>query len=595
MRRCTPFLRGLAAILVLSAAGLAAAAPAPWPEVPFQYFARQFPLPRVLGDFAGAFGLKLELSPLVGGQLNGNYSAATPTQFLDTLASSYGLTWYYHGGVLHVAKASESISRTLRVGASDVGALKAALNNLGIFDARYGWGEFADRGVVILSGPPAYVDLVMGTVAELGSGPSGGREIRVFPLKHARAEDRSFSYRDQQVTTPGVASILRGLVADQETAGGTSSLTTTPAGGTAPSALGADAPAAAERPPVRAAANARRAVIEADQRLNAVIVHDAPEHMAAYESLIRQLDVPTPLIEIEAMIMDINTDRLDSLGVAWAGRTGDFTFGFGDTSPDPGTSTVTIGAGDNINKTTILSNTTSFFVAQVNALASDGDARILARPSVLTVDNLVAVLDLSETFYVRVTGERVAELVPISTGTLLKVTPRLIEENGLRMVQLVVDIEDGKIQPGRQVDTLPTVLQSNISTQAVVRENDSLLIGGYFLDSETSSEDRVPLLGDVPVLGLLFRNSQAERQRRERLFMIRPRIIDNPSVSAARTPPAAVPLAAAVPGAAAAVVPAQPSVAAGVEPEATPKAAAEQPPAPVREVAWPKELEFVSN
>ena len=538
---------------MIFAAGMSQAAPAPWPNAPFQYFARQFTLTRVLGDFANAFGLKLQLSPAVNGQLNGNYSAATPTQFLDTLAASDGLTWYYQGGVLYVDRASESTSRTLHVGRDEIGTLKAALGSLGVFDGRFGWGEFPDRGIVIVSGPPAYVRMVSATVDELGlgAGPAVAEEMRVFPLKHARAEDREFSYRDQQVNTPGVASILRGLMGGGAGALGTTTLAMAPpaatvaatsplsgagtprradADGSAAPAAGGPMPAseAGARP---ASASGRRVIIEADQRLNAVIVRDAPERMAAYESLIRQLDVPTPLIEIEATIVDVNTDKVDQLGVNWAGRKNGVTAGFGDVSADPTSTTLTLAKGTNINQASVLANTAGFFLSQVNALASRGEARILGRPSVLTVDNLVAVLDLSETFYVRTSGERVAQLTPVTTGTLLKVTPRIIEEGGKRMVQLVVDIEDGSVQRDAQsqVDSLPTVLQSNISTQAIVMEDDSLLIGGYTLDSDSSQRDKVPLLGDLPGIGALFRTDSQDRTRRERMFLIRPRIVQNPA------------------------------------------------------------------
>ena len=531
----------------LFSAGVAQAAPAPWPNAPFQYFARQFPLTRVLGDFANAFGLKLQLSGAVSGQLNGNYSAPTPTQFLDTLAASDGLTWYYQGGVLYVDRASESTSRTLHVGRDEIGTLKAALGSLGVFDGRFGWGEFPDRGIVIVSGPPAYVRMVSATVDELGLGlgPAVAEEMRIFPLKHARAEDREFSYRDQQVNTPGVASILRGLMGGGATALGTTTLAMAPAattvaatsplsGAGAPRRADADAAGAApasEAGQRAAAASGRHVIIEADQRLNAVIVRDAPERMAAYESLIRQLDVATPLIEIEATIVDVNTDKVDQLGVNWAGRKSGVTAGFGDVSADPISTTLTLAKGTNINQASVLANTAGFFLSQINALASRGEARILGRPSVLTMDNLVAVLDLSETFYVRTSGERVAQLTPISTGTLLKVTPRIIEEGGKRMVQLVVDIEDGSVQRDAQsqVGSLPTVLQSNISTQAVVMEDDSLLIGGYTLDSDSSQRDKVPLLGDLPVVGALFRTDSRDRTRRERMFLIRPRIVQNPA------------------------------------------------------------------
>ena len=217
-------LRSILAATALCTASLAIAAPAPWPAASFQYFAKQFPMSKVFGDFAGAFGLKLVISPQVDGKLNGDYTANTPTQFLDTVTAAYGLTWYYQGGVLYIDKASETMSRTLRVSRSDVASLKQALTSLGIFDARFGWAEFAERGVIVMSGPPSYVNLVTKTIDDLGMGPGGGEEMRVFPLRHARAEDRSFAFRDQQVNTPGVASILRSLLSDS---GGSSRLGTT--------------------------------------------------------------------------------------------------------------------------------------------------------------------------------------------------------------------------------------------------------------------------------------------------------------------------------------------------------------------------------
>ena len=547
---------------------LAHAAPPPWPAASFQYFAKQSPLSKVLTDFTGAFGLQLAMGPGVQGTVNGNYATANPSQFLDSLGASYGLTWYYRGGVLHVDRAADSLSRTLRVGRDGVPTLRRALESLGIFDARFGWGEFADRGVVIVSGPPSYVNAVAGTVDELGLGAAaGGEEIRMFPLKHARAEDRTFSYRDQQVTTPGIATILRGLVADG-TAGALGTTTTNaPSAGSA--TVATTAPLSGGGDPRRAVAQdkgdggdtrvdtradtrgggsgsgggggnaagrmpsspapAHRAVIQADQRLNAVIVKDQPERMAAYEALIKQLDVPTPLVEIEAMIVDVNTDKVDSLGINWAGRKNGVTAGFGDVNADPVATTINIGKGTGFDSANLFANTANFFVSQVNALASRGEARILGRPSVLTVDNLVAVLDLSETFYVKTSGERVAQLTPISTGTLLKVTPRIIDENGRHMVQLIVDIEDGTVQRTEQVDQLPTVLQSNISTQAVILEDDSLLIGGYTLESDSTKRDKVPLLGDLPGIGALFRTDGKTGTRRERMFLIRPHIVQNPA------------------------------------------------------------------
>mgnify|MGYP000875219381 CR=1 FL=1 len=158
-------------------------------------------------------------------------------------------------------------------------------------------------------------------------------------------------------------------------------------------------------------------------------------------------------------------------------------------------------------------------------LEGTGDARIVARPSVLTVDNLGAVLDLSETFYIRVQGERVADVIPITTGTLLKVTPRLITGKGKNQIQLVVDVEDGALQD-QKFDQIPTIRKSSVATQAVVNENETLLIGGYFLDQTVSNKDRVPGVGQVPVVGWFFGHETGSKQRRERLFMITPRVVN---------------------------------------------------------------------
>ncbi len=117
MGRSTPAWRGAAAAVVLACfGGQCLAASTPWPEVQFRYFARQYELARVLHDFADTFGLKLELSDKVSGQISGEITATSPTVFLDALSSSYGFDWYYQDGVLYVTKSVEWSSQVLHVG-----------------------------------------------------------------------------------------------------------------------------------------------------------------------------------------------------------------------------------------------------------------------------------------------------------------------------------------------------------------------------------------------------------------------------------------------------------------------------------------------
>jgi filamentous hemagglutinin family protein len=118
--------------------------------------------------------------------------------------------------------------------------------------------------------------------------------------------------------------------------------------------------------------------------------------------------------------------------------------------------------------------------------------------------------------------------------TSLRVTPRLIEGE-LAAIQMAIDIEDGQIQD-RQIDTLPTVRRSTVSTQAIVRHTESLLIAGYITDQAINAVQKVPLLGNLPVVGPLFSTRSVTSQKRERLFLIRPRL-----VGLGMAPPSAVP------------------------------------------------------
>lgn len=262
--------------------------------------------------------------------------------------------------------------------------------------------------------------------------------------------------------------------------------------------------------------------IQSDPRLNALIVQDVPERMPIYERLIAQLDLPTPLIEIEAMILDVNSERAKDLGINWSLRSNRATVGFGSASGEqgPGIIGATLSAG---SSTIVGGGGGMTLLTQIQMLEREGDARVQSRPSVLTTDNIGALLDLSETFYIRVLGERVATVSSVTAGTTLRVTPRLIE-GASPSIQLTIDIEDGQIED-RQIDALPTVRRSTLSTQAIVGQEETLLIAGYSSDQNITANQKVPFLGDLPGVGLLFSTKTRVVQKRERLFMIKPKVI----------------------------------------------------------------------
>jgi type III secretion protein C len=274
-----------------------------------------------------------------------------------------------------------------------------------------------------------------------------------------------------------------------------------------------------------------RPVIQADSRLNALIIKDTPQRMAIYEELISLLDVPSKLVEIEAVIVDVNSTRVSELGIDWGARAGNVAGGFGQPGLAPDAMTSTFITGKNVNPTTVIPDAGSYLMARIKALEGDGDARVVSRPSVLTIDNLGALLDLSDTLYIRTTGERVASVVPVTVGTTLRVTPHIINTNGLNSIHLVVDIEDGAIQDDRKFDGLPTVRRSTIGTQAVMGEKESLLIGGLNSESNLRQNNSVPGISKWPLIGFFFKKRSSTMEKRERLFLITPKIISESSVS----------------------------------------------------------------
>jgi type III secretion protein C len=551
------------------------AGPPPWASAPYSYYADNAQLTTVLREFASSFSLSLQLSPQVQGTVNGRFNAQSPTEFLDRLGSVYGLNWFTHAGTLFVSRTTEMDTRSITAGGSSIAAVRQALTSLGVLDTRFGWGELPEQGVALVSGPPAYVNLVERTMASLPL-TAGGQQVAVFRLKHASVDDRTILYRDRQITTPGLARVLRSLIAGNggsnstgvnnapitsvaqmpnildgaPTASNVVGLTFAPqSNGMATSAAaspnGTTASAgtttvattngtARRIAPADGAATPRRLApsIQADSRLNAIIVQDTPERIPLYKALIEQLDVATPLIEIEAMIIDVNSTRIDELGISWSGRRGGTVGGFGSMASRSDGNSLTLGAlrsTATVDPTTLVVSSGNYLMSRIRALEQSNEATVQSRPSILTLDNVGALLDLSSTFYVRTTGERVATITPITAGTTLRVTPHYIQRDEGPVIQLDVDIEDGQVQEEVTVDNIPVVRRSVVSTQAIVGEGQTLLIGGYKTTSKSNQGNKVPGLGSVPLFGLLFSNRANNEQSQERLFMIRPRLVSLPT------------------------------------------------------------------
>ena len=520
------------------------AAVPPWPVSRYSYFAdKPATLSKVLTDFAKQFGTHVKVDGSVQGMVSGRIHAGSPRAFLDQLAASHGFSWYYYQGIVYVSDAQKQIQKAIQIPQGNMQNLRQALNSMGLLEERFGWGELPDQGLLMISGPASYVQRVEKALAQIPPTALAGQKIQVFNLKHIPVDRRTFTYRNQQMTIPGAADILRTVIAggDPGTLGTQTQVLEAAAPlrlrakeqkmqeGTPRSGNQTSSGETTNRPTSRLSGNRATPVIESDPRLNAVIIRDTPEMMPVYERLIALLDQPTALIEIEALIVDITSDKMNELGIDWrynGSNKGEVGFGQNGNFNTP--SILSAAAGTPSVLAAVQINN---FLSRIRALETSKDATIVSRPSILTISNQAAVMDLSQTYYVPLQGQNVNDLAEITAGTLLKVTPRLVSRvnDRNRQIEVFVDIEDGEVSTARDGGTnLPNVSRRTINTQAVLGENTSLLIAGHRTKRNITTDNSVPVLGKLPVLGRLFRSSTKDQKSFDRLFMITPRIVSIP-------------------------------------------------------------------
>ncbi|MFI0347804.1 MAG: secretin N-terminal domain-containing protein [Chthoniobacterales bacterium] len=265
------------------------------------------------------------------------------------------------------------------------------------------------------------------------------------------------------------------------------------------------------------------AMITADVRRNAVIIRDIRANMDLYEAAIRKLDVPVRVIEISAAIVDLQLGASRTLGLnSLAVNSGTFT---------SGTNTITLGGGGTTSTTKSNVGMSGVFgtaavTAQINALSTENKAKILSRPTLLTLDNFGAMINDQNTFYVNAVGQYVSNLYNVSTGLSLQVVPHVTIYHGETRIYLQVQITDGEVVNGNTTTGIPNTKQSMLTTQSVIKEDQSLLIGGLYQKVNQKDASGYPWLYKIPVLGYLFGVKDVSKSMVERVFLITPRIVE---------------------------------------------------------------------
>jgi len=295
------------------------------------------------------------------------------------------------------------------------------------------------------------------------------------------------------------------------------------------------------------------AIIE-DYRTNSLIVQDIPSRMPIIEETLAKLDVPQPLIMIEVEMLDASRAMVDKLGFNWGQSpitmtlTGPQYTGFGLANwPSFITKAKAITSGKASTMTPGTMNFNTAYQVKLDLLKQDSETRYLARPKILTLNNETAEFKITanETIDV-VTGTTSGATQDVTTETVqreetgitLRVTPQINMDTGEITMFVMPTVKDTSTASLSLSDGSAIKDPETRTTKSIVRVRDgqTIIIGGLLRRHKIETRKKVPIFGDIPILGALFRHKDKERDlERELLVFITPHILDNKGMEIAKS------------------------------------------------------------
>ncbi len=397
---------------------------------------------------------------------------------------------------------------------------------------------------VLISGDRAVRVRIRGLIAHLDTPIESGGNTRVVYLKYANAED--------------LVSILQGVSQGQARVGATTTDATS-GGGNFTQAVpqtavntGQVTNVPNQAVPVQNNAVAARTAaetgesnvdIQADPNTNSLIITAPQDEMQNILAVIRQLDIRRAQVLVEAVIAEITEDNTREFGINFLldGSDKDVPVGFSNLggatdnllgiagAASAGGVPSTLGAGLSLALGRFATGEIDFGFL-VRAIASDADNNILSTPSIVTLDNEEAEIVVGSNVPF-VTGQQLSanNNNPFQTierqdiGLTLRVTPQINEGNTIKMniEQEVSNINTTAITGAADISTNVR----SIRTTVLVEDGQTLVLGGLIDDQFTDVEERVPLLGDIPVLGHLFRFRTTTKNKRNLMVFLHPQIM----------------------------------------------------------------------
>ncbi|MHC5349357.1 type II secretion system secretin GspD [Pseudomonas sp. A46] len=278
-------------------------------------------------------------------------------------------------------------------------------------------------------------------------------------------------------------------------------------------------------------------LISADESQNALVLMAEPSQLRVFETLIGQLDQPRAQVLVEAAIVEVSGDINDALGVQWAARSGNLA----GVSQSSGTGLaigslldrLADGKRPALPDGTVIGLGSANFAALVTALSSDSNNNLLSTPSLLTLDNEQAEILVGQNVPFQTgsyTTDSAGASNPFTTverkdiGITLKVTPHI---NDGRTLRLKVEQESSELASAPAGISTSDVITNKRSVKSTILADDGqiIVIGGLIKDNVKTQVSKVPLLGDIPLLGRLFRSSKDVTEKTNLMVFLRPTLL----------------------------------------------------------------------
>ena len=277
-----------------------------------------------------------------------------------------------------------------------------------------------------------------------------------------------------------------------------------------------------------------------DERLNALVVNDLPARVAAIRELIARLDAPLAQVAIEARIVTASDNLNHQLGVQWRAQ---FSSAEDQGSPDTETEDISSLIATTALAVSAPASTLTLGVlrpgvavdAELSSLAEQGQARVLAKPKILTLDQSPASIQSGVQIPYQETSRSGATSTSFRNAVLsLHVLPQITPDQNIMMQLRVKQDAVGQIFNG-----VPSINTNEIQTSVLVGNGETLVLGGILQEDANSSERKTPILSDIPFFGKAFRRKIERQDQQELLVFITPTLVQkfqpNHSQAAAKT------------------------------------------------------------